>query len=219
MIVQFWPVRGVVTIQNITNQPLSHLSYFVEWGGKSWENLLAIALQDFLGEDIQGKKVLELGPGRGKMSCLFALLGADVTGVDTNASLIMAAKAEAQKMGVQDKIQSVLSLGTLDVVPDNAFDVVFARSVLVMIPELEGFLKAISTKLKPGGKIVFLENAYGNLLIYLLRYAKHGKWMLSEQANYFTERQVSMVNKIFDVRLLKKTSFPPVYLFCGYKRS
>src|SRR5437870_2442254 len=53
---------------------LANLGYFMEWGGRSWENLCRHALQN-LG-DLRGKTVLEIGPRFGKMSACFALLGA-----------------------------------------------------------------------------------------------------------------------------------------------
>src|SRR6266542_1001308 len=81
---------------------LANLSYFTEWGWRSWENLCRYAIQN-LG-DLHGKTVLEIGPRFGKMSACFALLGARVVGIETNAAALKQAEEEVKRWGVQANV-------------------------------------------------------------------------------------------------------------------
>jgi SAM-dependent methyltransferase len=195
-----------------------NLAYFVEWGGRCWQDLLRIALSEFLDEGLEGRRVLEIGAGSGRMSCLFALLGGNVTGIDTSADFVAGAKAEATKWGVQDRTTFLSYDGNLDILGDLTFDVAFTKSVLVVVPNLEGFLTKVAAKLKPGGKAVFLENARGNFLVHALRRFRHREWDW-RQAAFFTQRELSMIKRVFEVKFVRKCAFPPVYLLCARKKN
>jgi ubiquinone/menaquinone biosynthesis C-methylase UbiE len=197
---------------------LANLRYFTEWGARGWRKLVAHALHQFLGTDLQGQKILEVGSRYGKMSCLFALLGAEVVGVDINRKILATAREEACRWGVQERVQFVGYDGDLDVFPDEQFDAVFTKSVLVLVPQLDAFLRTMSAKLKPQGKVVFIENSYGNRVLHLLRNVWHRKWNF-RKASYFTPQHVATLRNIFDVRILKKVWLPPIYLICGQKKT
>ena len=66
------------------NEDLSrNLGYLVEWGGRNWETLLRSAIRDLQEEGaLDGTDLLEVGTRYGKMAILFALMGAQVTGID-----------------------------------------------------------------------------------------------------------------------------------------
>lgn len=119
---------------------------------------------------------------------------------------------------VQEKTSFICYEGDLDIFQDEMFDIVFTKSVLVLIPNLETFLLKISTKLKPGGKIVFLENAFGNPFFQALRYCKHPNWNF-KKFSYFTKKEICIIKKTFKVSLIKKSRMQPVFLICGYKSS
>jgi ubiquinone/menaquinone biosynthesis C-methylase UbiE len=196
--------------------PLDELGYFAEWGGRRWEKLLGHAIHKFLGSDLSGQEVLEIGTCYGKTACLFALLGAQVTGVDLNQEVLDRAEAEARKWGVEAQTRFLCYDGDLDIFPDHRFDLLFTKSVLVMVPELEAFLNRASRKLKPGGKIVFLENARGHLLARALRYVKRPGRGSSGKIRYFTKRELQAVQDVFYVDILKRSFLPPIYLICGH---
>src|SRR5215469_5074173 len=77
---------------------LPHVSEFTEWGGQSWAYLSQYALSR-LGS-LENKRVLEIGFRFGKMTSLFALLGARVTALETDASAIATARKEVARWGV-----------------------------------------------------------------------------------------------------------------------
>jgi SAM-dependent methyltransferase len=203
-------------MREIISNPLNNIDYFTEWGGKSWEKLIAFSIKNFLGSNLNDKQILEIGSRYGKMSCLFALIGGKVIGVDINIDNITIANNEAAKWGIKN-IKFIYYDGNLDIFQNGSFDIIFTKSVLVLIPNLQETLLKISAKLKPSGKIVFIENAYGNPIIHALRYVKHRKWNF-KRATFFSKKEISMINEIFDVKFIKEIKIPPIYLLCGYKK-
>src|SRR5690349_7477316 len=85
------------------------LPYFVSWGGIAATALMSEAFDKFLGYDFSGQRVLEIGSGPGKMSCLFAVLGAEVTAVDVDPDSERRINDESMKWGVEGKINFVHS--------------------------------------------------------------------------------------------------------------
>jgi 2-polyprenyl-3-methyl-5-hydroxy-6-metoxy-1,4-benzoquinol methylase len=196
------------------------ISYFVEWGQRGWRTLLSTALNEFVGTELQGAKVLEIGARYGRMSCFFALLGAEVWAVDANPDYLRIAAAEAAKWGVQTCTHfDYAHRGALSGIQDGFFDLVFTKSVLVTIPELGGYLGVLSSKLRPGGKVVFLENAYGNSFFHLLRCAKHRTVAGLRRTRYFGSSELALMRQLFDVHMIRKTLIPPVVLICGYRKA
>jgi ubiquinone/menaquinone biosynthesis C-methylase UbiE len=202
---------------HIMDDPLKRLDYFVEWGGEAWERLVRHAFEHFLGVNLAGQQVLDIGTRFGKMACMFALLGAKVIGSDVNNNCLSVARKEAANCNVNHRVVFVLESGNLSAFKDNTFDIVFSKSVLVVVPDLVSFLEQVRAKLKPGGKIIFLENAKGPWLIHQLRAFRHGKWDYTKAA-YFTSREIEVVARIFEVTTLKRSLFPPVVLILGRKR-
>lgn len=197
--------------------PLENLDYFVEWGGSGWTSLLAQAFDQFISPKLEGQHVLEIGSRYGKMVALFALLGAKVTGVDINADCLPIAQAEVKKWNVSEGTDFVLYDGNLDVFADEVFDLVFTKSVLTMVPRLADFVPKIAAKLKPGGKIVFLENGRGNWLLHSLRALRHRRWDY-RHATYFTRKEIDLIGSVFEVNDVKYHRLPPVYLILGRRR-
>ena len=175
------------------------------------------AFQDFIGKDLHDQQILEIGTRYGKMACLFALLGAKVVGLDMNDKSLVFAREEATKLNVADRTSFVLGGGDLASVSANTFDMVFSKSVLVVVPDLVRFLEEVKEKLKPGGKIVFLENAKGPWWVHLLRTFRHlGKWDHT-RAQYFTSHEIKAVSDVFDEFVVRSWAFPPVVLMMGRK--
>jgi putative methylase len=86
-------------------------------------NMLYLAAYSY--GDIEGKAVLDLGCGTGRLALGAAFLGAkEVVGVDVDRQAIETAKANAEKAGLSDKIQWVLGdigavTGQFDTVLEN----------------------------------------------------------------------------------------------------
>jgi len=194
-------------------------SAFVGWGGKAWENLVRRAIDDFTGHDLIGKRVLDIGARAGGMSCLFALLGAQVTAIDINGSHFEEARTRARELGVDHRIQFIEYDGDLALLKDGQFDVAFAKSVLVLMQDLEAFLRDLNRKLSEQGKIIFIENAVGRLPLrpgfFLARRYRWGDGARS--FHYFGPGDVALVRRVFDVRDVRQTIVPPVYLILGQR--
>jgi 2-polyprenyl-3-methyl-5-hydroxy-6-metoxy-1,4-benzoquinol methylase len=189
----------------------------MEWGGENWERLFRIAIGELRQNNfLNGAELLDIGTRYGKMAVLFSLMGARVTGIDIQEQSLLIAREEATKWNATS-VNFMPYDGNLDLFPDESFDIIFTKSVLVVVPDLKSFLAAVAKKLKPNGKIVFLENGKGNRLLHAMRAIRHRKWDY-KRANYFTEKEVDLIQSVFRLDILKRTTFPPVYLFVGRKR-
>lgn len=195
---------------------LHELEYFAEWGGRGWVSLLRAAVEDFLGANLQGQRVLEIGSRYGKMSCLFALLGAEVVGVDVSKEATIMAETEARKWDVSGSTQFIHYDGNLEALAIGDFSIVFTKSVLVVMPDLDETMRSINYKLSPNGRFVFLENGRGREWMHMLRRFRHRHWTY-ESANYFTNHDIETISRYFSVETVKKNFFPPIYLIAGYK--
>jgi SAM-dependent methyltransferase len=127
---------------------------------------------------VEGARALELGCHLGATACVLAALGADVVGVDPDADLIAAARANAARHGLAHSVTFVH-------VPDSsrlpfaprAFDLVTAVSVLEYVaPEdLRPLLCDADRVLRPGGHFVVF--ATGNRL--WPRETHHRRWLVN----------------------------------------
>lgn len=204
---------------------LDNLSYFMEWGGSPWENLCRHALK-YLG-DLRGKSILEVGPRFGKMSAMFALLGANVVGIETSAEALKIAKTEVKRWGVEENVFFAHYNGDLescDALKEKQFDVIFSKSVLVVSGTTfsENLIK-LEKKLKSGGKCVFLENRDGGPCFHLLRRLQRCMYRIPlsqyKHINYLTPRHLGIIEEIMPIIELRKTLFPPIYLIITKKKS
>jgi len=200
---------------------LANLGYFTEWGGGgSWENLLRYAIQN-LG-DLHGKTVLEVGPRFGKMSSCFALLGAHVVGIDTNAAYLKQAEEEGKRWDIQSSVSFFYYDGNLDhcnTLNQLEFDLIFTKSVLVLLGNpLSEFLQKLDKYLKPSGRCVFLENRHGGLVFSLLRRARPKSRRYFKRANYLRLSHLRLIDQVFPITHLKKSLIPPIYLIMTRKK-
>jgi SAM-dependent methyltransferase len=199
---------------------IANLPYFIEWGGRKWENYFRGAIGGL--ENLEGKLVLEIGPRSGKISVFFALLGARVIGVETDRSTIKLALAEAQKWGVQDRVSFFHYNGNLQDCRDLdglEFDIIFTKSVLVSMREnLNYYLNKMAERLKPGGNCIFLENRHGGPVFYAVRIVQ--SVIRGDYAPYpaLRPQHIKLINQVFHVTAMKKSLIPPVYLVLAEKR-
>lgn len=143
------------------------LNYFISWRPWLWAKPVASALE-FI-SPLAGKHVLEIGGHDAKLSCLFAMMGANVTMVDKKESLELA-EAEVAKWGVSNSVRLIKTQGGFEKIAGEKFDVIFTKSVLYCIEDLPGMLDQIDSCLATGGKIAFIENYRGgNLLMWMRR--------------------------------------------------
>ncbi len=199
---------------------LANLSYFTEWGGHSWETLCRYALRN-LG-DLNGKTVLEIGPRFGKMSACFALLGAQVVGIETNSAVLKHAEEEAKQWGVHSSVSFFHYDGDLEhceALNGSDFDIIFTKSVLVLMGStFFDFLQKMDRKLKPKGRCIFLENQHGGPIFSLLRRLRPTSRRHCKGVDYLRPSHLRLIDQVFDVTEVRKSLVPPVYLIMARKK-
>jgi hypothetical protein len=141
------------------------------------------------------------------------------------------AVAEAKRWGVSDRIQFEVYSGDPREIPQTDFDVAFTKSVLLLIPELEGFLRVLSTKLRSGGQVAFIENGFHNPLSVLGRRLVH--WWGNNQDGYYpgvamynwhvpaylSPARINIMRNVFDVQHVLRAESRHWYLIHGFKRA
>jgi len=152
------------------------LDYFLEWRPYLWRRPVLWAVGDpaWLG----GRRVLEIGCRYGRMSCLFGLMGAEVLGVDVDAAAIPRAMREVERWQVGDRVTIRQISGDLAVLRPQTFDLIFTKSVLYWVRELDAMLDSIDALLADGGRVAFVENWRGaDWMMALRRRLLHRRWM------------------------------------------
>jgi SAM-dependent methyltransferase len=205
------------------------LDCFVGWGGPAVVQLAKNAF-DFLGRNLTGRRVLEIGFGHGQMSCLFALLGAEVLAVDTHDVTQGEASAEAKRWGVTDRIHFARYSGDPRDIEQTGFDIVFTKSVLLLVLDLERFLHRLSTKLRPGAQVAFIENGFHNVFSIAGRRILHW-WKNNEDSCYpgvamynwrlpvyLSPARLEIFGRVFDVQHVIRANSKHWYLIEGFTR-
>jgi 2-polyprenyl-3-methyl-5-hydroxy-6-metoxy-1,4-benzoquinol methylase len=109
----------------------------------------------------RGRRVLDIGCGVGRWSCLLAGRGAHVTGMDLSPTMIDEARRRAAADGVGDRCRFLVQdLARLDA--GAQFDLVLGVTVLQHILDpaaLHAAVQRMKDHLAPGGRMVLLEAA------------------------------------------------------------
>ena len=143
---------------------------------------------------LEGKKVLELGTGTGGTATLLAKRGASVVGID----LLPFRLAEAQMRAVEHNVAEAVNFALMDAThlafPDNTFDFIISKSVLVFTDHRQTS-KECYRVLKPGGTAVFMENMRYHPMVWLYRkmFLKY-----SGKLRYFSVRDIETVGAEFE---------------------
>jgi 2-polyprenyl-6-hydroxyphenyl methylase/3-demethylubiquinone-9 3-methyltransferase len=101
---------------------------------------------------LDGLRIVDLGCGGGLLTEPLARLGAKMTGIDPAEENIAAARrhAEAEGFSIDYRSLTVESLAE----SGESFDVVLAMEVLEHVADVDGFLRAAATLVRPGGLFV-----------------------------------------------------------------
>jgi SAM-dependent methyltransferase len=123
-----------------------------------------------LAGDVRGKTILDLPCGDGTYSRAFARRGGSVLGVDLSSGMVERARMSESEapLGIRYRVGDAATLGTL-----GAFDLVvacylfnYARTAA----ELLAFARTVAANLKPGGRLVGINDnpltAFGGLQSY-----------------------------------------------------
>ena len=108
-------------------------------------------------ENLDGKRVLEIGPGAGGHSALFARHGAKVTAIDITPARAEATAAKFKLLGVEKRECSVMQ-GDAEALPfpDGSFDIVYSNGVLHHTSDTGKAVEETWRVLKPGGRAVIM---------------------------------------------------------------
>jgi 2-polyprenyl-3-methyl-5-hydroxy-6-metoxy-1,4-benzoquinol methylase len=143
------------------------------------------AVQDAVGQ-VDGVRVLDAGCGEGYLSRFFANRGAEVTGIDSSADLIEAAKGHK----LAPELPVSFDVGSVDALPYDAetFDLVLCNHVMNDLQDPVQAIDEFSRVLRPDGRIVIM-------MLHPCFYNKHAE--RGDQKNnliasaYFQQRRVS----------------------------
>lgn len=140
--------------------------------------------------DVNGARVLDGGCGEGYMGRLLAERGAQVTGIDTSAALINAAREhpEAQRHGISYVVASLEAIPE----PDSSFDAAVCNHVISDVADPAAALKELGRVLRPGGRLVLL-------MLHPCFYTAHAERDATGTipvATYFSERDVDQTFKV-----------------------
>jgi SAM-dependent methyltransferase len=123
---------------------------------------------EFLGDDLNGNHVLEIGCGLGKVSALLAKSGACVTAFDLSENSIIRAKQCAKINSVEEHVTPVVSAGEALPFADEVFDILFGKAILHHLDVNFGAVQ-LHRVLKTGGKAAFVEPMGMNPLLNFVR--------------------------------------------------
>jgi len=107
--------------------------------------------------DLAGKRVLEVGPGAGGHSALFAKYGARMTSLDITPARARATNAKFRLMGERAAGCNAVN-GDSEALPfaDDSFDIVYSNGVLHHTLDTERAIAEVLRVLKPGGQAVIM---------------------------------------------------------------
>jgi ubiquinone/menaquinone biosynthesis C-methylase UbiE len=108
-------------------------------------------------KDLAGKRVLEVGPGAGGHSALFARHGAIMTSLDITPARARATNAKFRLMGELAEGCNAVN-GDSEALPfaDDTFDIVYSNGVLHHTLDTEKAIAEVLRVLKPGGQAVIM---------------------------------------------------------------
>ncbi|WP_457637157.1 50S ribosomal protein L11 methyltransferase [Oceanithermus sp.] len=109
-----WLQKWREGLEPVVAGPFVILAPWHEWSGPEWKIVLEpgmafgtghhettrMALEALAASELHGKKLLDVGTGSGILAIAAAMLGAQALGVDTDASVIPAARENARRNGV-----------------------------------------------------------------------------------------------------------------------
>lgn len=158
----------------------------------------------------EGQRLLDFGCGTGFYSIPFARVGYHVFGFDISRNNIAIANGFAEKYGLQDKCNFVVSVAeTLDY-PDEHFDVVTGINILHHV-DIRNSVGECMRVLKPGGIAMFHEPVRSPLFD-AIRESWLGTAIVSKEASFerhITRDERKLSNEDFEI--LK--SFDPACTF------
>ncbi|MCC6898649.1 MAG: class I SAM-dependent methyltransferase [Polyangiaceae bacterium] len=159
---------------------------------------------------LDGRRVLDVGAGDGTYALEAAARGAQVTALDAEQGMLDAARARAERRGVQVELQR----GRAEDLPlaAGSFDVVLAITVLCFVPAAQLAVREMARVLAPGGRLVLGE--LGRHSVWAAERRMRG-WLGSETwrgAQFWSRRELEELVRDADLRVADVRGavfFPP----------
>ena len=123
--------------------------------------------------DLHGKRVLEIGCGRGQLVTAILYRGGECDAVDISDMAVALTKKRAVANGFQSGYRLLCTPAESFVPPPNYYDFVVGEAILHHLQDYTSVGTRVFDTLKSGGKAVFVENVCHNPVINLLRKIKH----------------------------------------------
>jgi len=137
---------------NRTARLYDYLMAFMEWASvRKWRRLLW--------SRVESSRVLEIGVGTG-VNFPYYPLDAEMTAVDFSEEMLNRARDKASRHRVKVNLQQ-MDAQNLEFA-DNTFDTVAATMVFCSIPDPVRGIREVERVLKPGGKVVLLEQDFSS---------------------------------------------------------
>jgi 2-polyprenyl-3-methyl-5-hydroxy-6-metoxy-1,4-benzoquinol methylase len=139
-----------------------HAALEVDEGASTPWHVLARELLE-PARDLQGKRVLEIGCGRGGFAAWLSRQGALVTAADFSPGAIKAARAHFTDSGVTWSVQDIQHIE----LPGASFDTVVSCETVEHVPEPRRAIAELARVLRPGGTLVLTcPNYFGLMGLY-----------------------------------------------------
>lgn len=131
-----------------------------------WGQAVQFALKN--PETLEGQTILDLGCGNGIISVFLSLHGARIIGIDIDAEALQHAQDRATHFGRQGACTFLVGAGEAMSVGTETVDIVFSRSTLQYMDRSQALSECLRV-LKPGGKLILLQNLPSNPFLIAFR--------------------------------------------------
>lgn len=177
-------------------------------------------------EELKGKTILDVGCGNGQYSVFFALLGANVYGIDITQVGIEVSRKIAKVNEVAGLCHFSVQNASNMSFGDSTFDIVIMHEVLHHAIKYPGVKEEVLRVLKNDGIFICAESLYGNFFLKIGRFftmrgeeAKGDVVLmlpdLEEFAKDFSDHQIELMSLLFMSKRIFQDGldFPPIRWF------
>lgn len=150
---------------------LNHLDGYLEFATTTETSWVALYKDNFR-EELEGKKVLEMGCGDCNNAAIMAALGAEVYANDIAAASGEIVRKLNENYEFKYPLQFIEGDFLHNNLPDKEFDFIIGKAFLhhLTVPVEKLFLKETARLLKPGGEARFFEPAVNSKILDELRW-------------------------------------------------
>lgn len=185
----------------------------VEWDVQNWWRAIEYWEGTHQFDDVEGKKVLDIGGRGGGLSLYWALKGAEVICSDVNEDGFEKAQILHKKYGVEDKIKYQI-IDAIKIPYQNVFDVICFKSVLGGVGYDNNYcrqkemIESIYLALNEKGRLCFCENLTASPLHQFARKRFTG-W--GSRWRYVTTSEIEELTKEFPIAEFQTFGFWGVF--------